>query len=57
MPGNKHLRHQPPLSSGATLTDLVATEYVSETSSGTSSAMDSKFKTCHKLTWETLLPL
>jgi hypothetical protein len=56
-PGNKHLRHQLPLNSGATMTHLVPTDYVHETSSGTSSATDSKFTTRRKPTWEPLLPL
>jgi hypothetical protein len=56
-PGNKHLRHQLPLSSGATMTHLVPIDYVHETSSGTSSAMDLKFITRRKPTWEPLLPL
>jgi hypothetical protein len=56
-PGNKHLRHQLPRSSDATMTHLVPTDYVHETSSGTSSAIDSKFTTRRKLTWEPLLPL
>jgi hypothetical protein len=57
MQGNKHLRHQLPLSSDATMTHLVPTEYAKETSSGTSSATDSKFTTLCKPTWEPLLPL
>jgi hypothetical protein len=55
-PGNKQL-HQLPLSSDATMTHLVPTEYAQETSSGISSVTDSKFKTLHKPTWELLLPL
>jgi hypothetical protein len=55
-PGNKHLRHQLPLRSGAAMTHLVPTDYLHETSSGTSSAMDLKFTTRHKPTWEPLLP-
>jgi hypothetical protein len=55
--GNKHLRHQLLRSSGATMIHLVATDYVHETSSGTSSAMDSKSTTRRKPTWELLLPL
>jgi hypothetical protein len=35
----------------------VSTDYVHETSSGTSSAMDSKFTIPRKPTWEPLLPL
>jgi hypothetical protein len=54
-PGNKHLRHQLPRSSGATMTHLVPTNYVHETSSGTSSATDSKFTTRRKPTWELLM--
>jgi hypothetical protein len=56
-PGNKHLRHQLPLSSDATMIHLVPTDCVRETSSGTSSATDSKFTTRRKPTWELLLPL
>jgi hypothetical protein len=56
-PGNKHLRHQLPLSSGATLIHLVPTDYMHETSSGTSSATGMKFTTRRKPTWEPLLPL
>jgi hypothetical protein len=37
--GNKHLRHRLPLSSDATMIHLTPTEYVQETSSGTSNAM------------------
>jgi hypothetical protein len=55
--GNKHLQHQPPHSSDATTIHLVSTDYVHETSSGTSSAMDSKFTIPRKPTWEPLLPL
>jgi hypothetical protein len=57
MLGNKHLRHQLPLSSGATMTHLVPTDYMHETSSGTSSTTDFKFTTRRKPTWEPLLPL
>jgi hypothetical protein len=53
--GNKHLRHQWLLSSDATMINLAPTEYVQETSSGTSNEMASKFTTLHKLTWEPLL--
>jgi hypothetical protein len=56
-PGNKHLRYQLPRSSDATMTHLVPTDYVHETSLGTSSTTDSKFTTRRKLTWEPLLPL
>jgi hypothetical protein len=55
-PGNKHLWHQPPHSSDAKMMHLVPTDCVRETSSGTSSATDSKFTTHHKPTWEPLLP-
>jgi hypothetical protein len=55
--GNKHLRHQLPHNSDATMIHLVPTDCVRETSSGTSSAMDSKSTTRHKPTWELLLPL
>jgi hypothetical protein len=56
-PGNKHLWHRLPLSSDATMTHLVPTEYAQETSSGISSATALKFTTLHKPTWEPLLPL
>jgi hypothetical protein len=56
-PGNKHLRHQLPHSSDATVIHLVSTDCVRETSLGTSSAMDSKSTTRRKPTWELLLPL
>jgi hypothetical protein len=56
-PGNKHLRHQLPLSSDATMTHLVLTKYAQETSSGISNATDSKFTTLRKPTWEPLSPL
>jgi type II secretory pathway pseudopilin PulG len=55
-PGNKHMRHRLPLSNDATTIHLVPTEYVQETSSGTSSAMALKFTTIHNPTWEPLLP-
>jgi hypothetical protein len=47
-PGNKHLRHQLPLSSDATTINLAPTDYVPETSSGTLSVMVLKFTTLHK---------
>jgi hypothetical protein len=47
-PVNKHPRHQLPLSSDATMINLAPTEYVQETSSGTSNAMALKFTTLHK---------
>jgi hypothetical protein len=56
-PGNKHLRHQLPLNSDATMTHLVPTEYAQETTSGISSMTDSKSTTLRKPTWEPLLPL
>jgi hypothetical protein len=56
-PGNKNPRHQLPRSSNATMIHLVPTDYVRETSSGTSSTTYSKFTTRHKPTWEPLLPL
>jgi hypothetical protein len=56
-PGNKHLRHQLPRGSDAKMIHLALTDYTRETSSGTSSAMDSKFTTHLKLTWKPLLPL
>jgi hypothetical protein len=55
--GNKHPRHQLPRSSDAAMTHLVPTDCAHEISSGTSSAMDSKFTTHHKPTWEPLLLL
>jgi hypothetical protein len=55
-PVNKRLQHQLLLSSDATMINLTPTEYVQETSSGTSSATDLKFTTLHKPTWEPLLP-
>jgi hypothetical protein len=55
-PGNKHLWHQLPHSSDAKMIYLVPTDCVRETSSGTSSATDSKFTTHHKPTWQPLLP-
>jgi hypothetical protein len=48
--GNKHLRHQLLRSSDATTIHLVPTDYVRETSSRTSSVMDSKSKTLRKPT-------
>jgi hypothetical protein len=51
-PGNKHLWHQLPHSSDAKMIHLVPTDCVHETSSGTSSATDSKFTTHRKPTWE-----
>jgi hypothetical protein len=56
-PGNKHLWHQLPHSSDAKMIHLVPTDCVRETSSGTSSATDSKFTTHRKPTWEPLLQL
>jgi hypothetical protein len=56
-PGNKHLRHQPPLSSDATMTHLVPKDYVQETFSGTLNVMALKFTTPRKPTWEPLLLL
>jgi hypothetical protein len=41
-PGNKHLRHQPPLSNDGTSINLMTIVYVPETSSGTLSEMVSK---------------
>jgi hypothetical protein len=57
MTGNKHLRHQLTLSSGATMTHLVPTDYMHETSSKTSSATGLKFTTRRKPTWEPLSPV
>jgi hypothetical protein len=57
MPSNKHLWHQLPLSSEATMTHLVPTEYTQEISLGISSATASKFTTLRKPTWDPLLPL
>jgi hypothetical protein len=54
--GNKHLRHRLPLSSDAMMIHLAPTEYVQETSSGTSSATALKCTTLRKPTWEPLLP-
>jgi hypothetical protein len=54
---NKHLYHQLPHSGDATMIHLVPTDCMREISSGTSSAMDSKFTTHRKPTWEPLLPL
>jgi hypothetical protein len=42
-PGNKHLRHRPPLSSDATTINIAPTEYVPETSSETLSVMALRF--------------
>jgi hypothetical protein len=56
MPGNKHLWHLLPFSSDATMIHLAPTEYVQETSSGTSSATALKWTTLRKPTWEPLLP-
>jgi hypothetical protein len=49
-PINKHLRHQPLLNSDATMINLAPTEYVQETSSGTSNATALKSTTPRKLT-------
>jgi hypothetical protein len=49
-PGNNHLWHQLLLSSDATMTYLVPTEYAQETSSGISSATASEFTTLRKQT-------
>jgi hypothetical protein len=54
-PGNKHLWHQLPHSCDAKMIHLVPTDCMRETSSETSRAMDSKFTTHHKPTWEPLL--
>jgi hypothetical protein len=54
-PGRKHLWPQLPHSSDAKMIHLVPTDCVRETSSGTSSATDSKFTTHRKPTWERLL--
>jgi hypothetical protein len=53
---NKHLWHQLPHSSDAKMTHLVPTDCVHETSSGTSSATDSRFTTHRRPTWEPLSP-
>jgi hypothetical protein len=50
MPVNKSLRHQLLLSSDATMINLVPTEYVQETFSGTSNATALKSTTLHKPT-------
>jgi hypothetical protein len=55
--GSRHLWHQVLRNSDAMMILLVPTDYVRETSSGTSSATDSKSTTRRKLTWELLLPL
>jgi hypothetical protein len=57
MLGNKHMWHQLPHNNGARMIHLVPTDCVRETSSGTSSAMESESTTCRKSTWELLLPL
>jgi hypothetical protein len=56
-PGNKHLWHKLLRSSDAMMIHLVPTDCMLETSSGTSSAMDSNSTTFRKPTWELLLPL
>jgi hypothetical protein len=56
-PGTKHLWHQLPHSSDARMIHHVPTDYARETSSGTSSATDSKFTIHRKQTWEPLFPL
>jgi hypothetical protein len=56
-PGNKHLRHQLPLSSDALMIHLVPTDYVQEIFSGILNAMASKSTTRRKPTWEPLSPL
>jgi hypothetical protein len=55
--GNKRLWHQLPHISGAKMTHLAPIDYVRETSSGTSRAMDSKFTSYRKPNWEPLFPL
>jgi hypothetical protein len=55
--GNKHLWHQLPHNSYATMIHLMPTDCVCEISSGTLSVMDSKFTTHCKPTWEPLLLL
>jgi hypothetical protein len=49
-PGNKHLRHQLPLSSDTTTINIAPTDYMPETSSGTLSVMVLKFTTLLKPT-------
>jgi hypothetical protein len=49
-PGNKHLRHQPPLSNDGKIINLVPIDYMPETSRGTLSEMVSKSTTPHKPT-------
>jgi hypothetical protein len=49
-PGNKHLRHQPPLSNDGKTINLMPIVYVLETSSGTLSEMALKSTTLHKPT-------
>jgi hypothetical protein len=54
---NKRLWHQLPHSSDAMMIHLMPTDCVREISSGTLSAMDSKFTIHHKPIWEPLSPL
>jgi hypothetical protein len=54
--GNKHLWHQLLHNSDTKMIHLVPTDYMRETSSGTSSTTNLKFTTHHKPTWEPLLP-
>jgi hypothetical protein len=51
-PSNKHSWYQQLHTSDATTTHLEATNYVRETSSGTSSATDMKSTTHRRPTWE-----
>jgi hypothetical protein len=54
-PGNKHMRHRLHRNSDATTIHLAPTEYVQETSSGTSSTTALKCTTLCKSTWEPFL--
>jgi hypothetical protein len=56
MPRNKHLWHQLPHSNDAKMIHLVPTDCARDTSSGTTSATDSKFTTHRRPTWEPLSP-
>jgi hypothetical protein len=51
---NKHLWHQRPHNSDATMIHLMPTDYMREISSGTSSATDMTFTTRRRPTWELL---
>jgi hypothetical protein len=51
-PHNKHLWHQRPHNSDATMIHLVLIDYLCEISSGTSSATGMRSTTHHRPTWE-----